>query len=209
MNKVIYRDIIKSDYETIKNLIGEAFGFSSFIKDKYLLNIVLTGYLKECILDTSFGKVAVKDDKIIGFILGNADNDKHRICNLDESVEVDNNTVEVIMNNEENQDLFKELSKIKNAYNDVIKGKENIFQGSIQLFVVSKESRGLGVGKTLVKHLSDYMKSMNVKSLYLFTDSRCNYGFYDSQNFNKLNEKEINFKYVDSKLNVFLYGYNF
>ena len=34
MNKVIYRDIMKSDYETIKELIGEAFGFSDFIKDK-------------------------------------------------------------------------------------------------------------------------------------------------------------------------------
>ena len=32
MNKVIYRDIMKSDYETIKELIGEAFGFSDFIK---------------------------------------------------------------------------------------------------------------------------------------------------------------------------------
>ena len=61
----------------------------------------------------------------------------------------------------------------------------------------------------MIKYLSDYMKSMDVKSLYLFTDSRCNYGFYDSQNFNKLNEKEIYFNYVDAKLNVFLYGYNF
>lgn len=209
MNKVIYRDIMKSDYETIKELIGEAFGFSDFIKDKQLLDIVLSGYLQDCILDTSFSKVATKDDKVIGFILGNAKNDKNRIINLNESLEFDNNTIELIMNNAENQILFKEFLKIPDAYKDIIKGKEDMFQGCILLFVVSKESRGLGVGKTLVKYLSDYMKSMDVKSLYLFTDSRCNYGFYDSQNFNKLNEKEIYFNYVDAKLNVFLYGYNF
>ena len=75
MNKVIYRDIMKSDYETIKELIGEAFGFSDFIKDKQLLDIVLSGYLQDCILDTSFSKVATKDDKVIGFILGNAKNE--------------------------------------------------------------------------------------------------------------------------------------
>lgn len=209
MNKVIYRDIMKSDYETIKELIGEAFGFSDFIKDKQLLDIVLSGYLQDCILDTSFSKVATKDDKVIGFILGNAKNDKNRIINLNESLEFDNNTIELIMNNAENQILFKEFLKFPDAYKDIIKGKEDMFQGCIQLFVVSKEFRGLGVGKTLVKYLSDYMKSMDVKSLYLFTDSRCNYGFYDSQNFNKLNEKEIYFNYVDAKLNVFLYGYNF
>lgn len=209
MNKVIYRDIIKSDYETIKELIGEAFGFSAFIKDKQLLDIVLSGYLQECILDTSFSKVAIKDEKVIGFILGSAKNDKNRVSNINEPLTFDNNSIESIMSTEENQILFKEFSKITDAYKDLIKDKEDMFQGCIQLFVVSKESRGLGVGKTLVKYLSDYMKSMDVDSLYLFTDSRCNYGFYDSQNFNKLDEKEICFNYVDSKLNVFLYGYKF
>lgn len=209
MNKVIYRDIIKSDYETIKELIGEAFGFSAFIKDKQLLDIVLSGYLQECILDTSFSKVAIKDEKVIGFILGSAKNDKNRVSNINEPLTFDNNSIESIMSTEENQILFKEFSKITDAYKDLIKDKEDMFQGCIQLFVVSKESRGLGVGKTLVKYLSDYMKSMDVDSLYLFTDSRCNYGFYDSQNFNKLDEKKICFNYVDSKLNVFLYGYKF
>lgn len=209
MNKVIYRNIVKSDYETIKKLIGEAFGFSDFIKDKQLLDIVLSGYLQECLLDSSFSKVAQKDDKVIGFILGSAKNDKTRISNSIDSLEFDNNTIELLMNIKENQILFKEFSKIPVTYKEIIKGKEDQFQGCIQLFVVSKESRGLGVGKTLVKYLSDYMNSMDVKSLYLFTDSRCNYGFYDSQNFKKLNEKEVNFNYVNNKLDVFLYGYDF
>lgn len=209
MNKVIYRDIIKSDYETIKELIGEAFGFSDFIKDKQLLDIVLSGYLQECLLDSSFSKVAQKDDKVIGFILGSAKNDKTRISNSSDSFTFDNNAIELMMNIEENQILLKEFSKIPTTYQEIIKGKEDQFQGCIQLFVVSKESRGLGVGKTLVKYLSDYMNSMDVKSLYLFTDSRCNYGFYDSQNFKKLNEKEVCFNHVDAKLDVFLYGYDF
>ena len=91
----------------------------------------------------------------------------------------------------------------------LIQGKKDGFQGCIQLFIVSKESRGLGVGKTLINHLSNYMKSMNVESIYLYTDSKCNYGFYDSQNFKHLNEKEIYFDSAQSKLNIFLYSYNF
>lgn len=209
MNKVIYRDLVTSDYETIKELIGEAFGFSDFIKDKDLLDIMLSGYLQECILDSSFSKVAQKDGKVIGFILGNAKNDKNRIINSDNPLDIDMNSIESIVNSKENRTLLEEFLKIQTAYKEVIKGKEDQFQGCIQLFVVSKESRGLGVGKALVKYLSDYMKSMNVKSLYLFTDSRCNYGFYDSQNFNKLNEKQVSFDYVHAKLDIFLYGYKF
>lgn len=209
MNGVIYRDIIKSDYEAVKKLIGEAFGFSDFIKDKKLLDLALSGYLQECILDSSFSKVAEKDNQVIGFILGSAKNDKNRISDSNGTLEFDMNSIELMMNSKENQVLFKEFSKIPATYKELIEGKQEQFQGCIQLFVVSKESRGLGVGKTLIKYLSDYMKNMNVKSLYLFTDSRCNYGFYDSQNFNKLNEKEISFDYVNAKLDVFLYGYDF
>ena len=209
MNRVIYRDLVTSDYEIIKELIGEAFGFSDFIKDKELLDVILSGYLQECILDSSFSKIAQKDSKVIGFILGNAKNDKNHIINSSNPLDIDMNSIKSIISNKENRTLLEEFLKIQTAYKEIIKGKEDQFQGCIQLFVVSKESRGLGVGKTLVKYLSDYMKSMNVKSLYLFTDSRCNYGFYDSQNFNKLNEKQVSFDYVDAKLDIFLYGYKF
>ncbi|SCH85422.1 GNAT family N-acetyltransferase [Romboutsia sp. 1001713B170207_170306_H8] len=209
MNKVIYRDLLESDYETIKELIGEAFGFYDFIKDEALLNIVLSGYLQECILDTSFCKVAQKNGKVIGFILGSALNDKTRVINSVNNFNFDISSIKSIMNNKTNHTLIKEFLKIQNTYKEILKDKECQFQGCIQLFIVSKESRGLGIGKALVKYLSDYMKSMNVKSFYLFTDSRCNYGFYDSQNFSRINEKEVSLDYLNTKLNVFLYGYEF
>lgn len=60
-----------------------------------------------------------------------------------------------------------------------------------------------------MNYLYDYMRTMDVKSMYLYTYIICNYKFYDSQNFKCLNEKEIYFDSVQSKLNVFLYGYNF
>ncbi|WP_270506088.1 GNAT family N-acetyltransferase [Paraclostridium sordellii] len=209
MKRVIYRNILYSDYEIIKQLIGDAFGFTEFIKDKELLDIALSGYLQDCILDSSFSKVAQIDDKVIGFILGNAKKDKNRISNCGNPLNFNNNEIDLMISNEENKNLLKEFSKITDTYKELIKKKENTFQGCVQLFVVSEKSRGLGVGKNLIKHLFDYMKSMDVKSLYLFTDTRCNYGFYDSQNFNRIDEKEVYFDSIGSSLNIFLYSYNF
>lgn len=209
MNKVIYRDLVKEDYGIIKELIGEAFGFNEFIKNKKFLDLVLDSYMKDCLLDSSFSKVAEKDNKLIGFILGKAENDENILEEPNKTSNDENENLDLIMNNEENQMIMQELLKIKDTYNEIIKGKENNFQGAIQLFIVSKESRGLGVGKTLINHLFNYMKSRDVKSLYLYTDTRCNYGFYDSQNFKRINEKEITFTSLNSKLNVFLYSYDF
>ena len=192
-NKVMYRELHKGDYEIIKKLIGDAFGFSEFIKDPDFLNLILNSYLQECILDSSFSKVAIKNGKVIGIILGNANKD----------------IIKIMFTKNDNKKDLKEFSKIQKTYKEIFNGNKNNFQGCIQLFIVSKESRGLGVGTSLMNYLFDYMKSMKVKSLYLYTDTRCNYQFYDKNNFKRLNEKKVHFNRVNESLNIFLYGYNF
>ena len=209
MQNVIYRNLEKKDYNRIKELINNAFGFSEFIKDNHLLESILNIYLQGCLLDSSFSKVAVKDDIVIGVILGNAKNDKKHLRKFSNILSWISSVVKLAFCSKENKKAIKEFSKVSQAYKELIQGKEDDFQGCIQLFIVSEESRGLGVGKTLIKYLSDYMIRMQVNSIYLYTDTRCNYGFYDSQNFKRLNEKEIYFDALPSSLNVFLYGYSF
>lgn len=209
MSEIKYREIIKDDYETIKYLIGEAFGFNEIIKDTKILDIALSMYLNDCILSSSFSKVAEKDNRIIGFILGSAKKDDNHIANYNSSINLDSNEIESIMSKGNTMEILKEFSKINDVYKELITGRKDKFQGCIQLFIVSKESRGLGVGKTLLGYLFDYMKSMHVKSLYVYTDTRCNYKFYDSQNFKLINEKNIYFNTLSMGLDVFLYEYDF
>lgn len=207
MRDVKYRDLSKEDYERIKELICTAFGFNEFIKDKDVLDKVLTIYLEGCILDSTFSKVCVKDNKVIGIILGKAKGDPSKIKKFHNSFNYLTTLIKLIFINKENKKLIKEFSKVTETYKEIIKGKEDSFDGCIQLFIVSEESRGLGVGKALVKSLLQYMDKMNVKSLYLYTDTRCNYGFYDSQNFKRINEKRIAFEGANADLDVFLYSY--
>lgn len=208
MNKVIYRELVKDDYSRIKELINEAFGFHEFIEDKNCLDSILNMYLQSCILDSSFSNVAELNNEVIGIILGNSENDKTSLKKFHNTLSMAFSVLKLSVTNKKNKKLIKEFSKIKNTYNEIIQGREKYFQGYIELFIVSKESRGLGVGKNLVNYLFDYMKIMDVKSIYLYSDNRCNYGFYDSQNFKRLNEKEIYLDSMQSKLNVFLYSYN-
>ncbi|KEK21872.1 GNAT family N-acetyltransferase [Bacillus gaemokensis] len=209
MDEVIYRSLVKEDYDSVKELIGEAFGFNEFIKDRKFLDAILNIYLQSCILGSSFSKVAERHNKIIGVILGDSKKDKNRLKKAHNTLSLAYTMLKVLMANKENKKFIKEFSKVQDTYKELIQGKEDDFQGCVQLFIVSGESRGLGVGKVLMNHLSNYMKSTDVKSLYLYTDTRCNYGFYDSQNFERINEKEIYFDSIQAKLNVFLYCYNF
>lgn len=209
MDKIVYRELQKKDYKRIAGLIDDAFGFNEFIKDKDFLDLVLQSYLEDCISESSFSKVAEKDGEIIGIILGSAIKDKNLLQLSDNKLNIDRADLKSFINSKEKEMTLKEFAKITDTYEEIIKGKKEDFQGCIQLFIVSRKSRGLGLGKSLLNYLFTYMKSMSVKSLYLYTDTRCNYGFYDSQNFKRINEKEIYFDSLESSLDVFLYSYNF
>ncbi|GMR67577.1 MULTISPECIES: GNAT family N-acetyltransferase [Bacillus] len=209
MNTVKYRSLIKEDYEPIKHLIGEAFGFNEFITDKKFLNSILNIYLHKCILGSSFSKVAEKDNKVIGVILGDSQKDKNRLKSFHNSLSFAYNTLKLFLTNKENKEFLKAFIKVQKTYKELIEGKEEQFQGCIQLFIVSEESRGLGVGKTLMNDLFEYMTNQKTKSLYLYTDNKCNYAFYDRQNFQRIQEKAVNFGPKEEDFNVFLYRYNF
>ncbi|EJS65774.1 N-acetyltransferase [Bacillus cereus] len=209
MSTVKYRSIVREDYESIKHLIGEAFGFNQFITDKNYLDSLLNFYLQSCILGSSFSKVAEKDNKVIGVILGDSEKDKNRLKRFHNNFSFAYNTLKLIMTNKENREFLKSFIKVEKTYKELIQGKEDRFQGCIQLFIVSEESRGLGVGKTLMNYLFQYMRTEDVTSLYLYTDNNCNYRFYDKQNFKRVTEKEITFESIQENLNIFLYRYDF
>ena len=125
MSKIIYRDINKKDYEDIKKLICEAFGFDKFIKNEDLLDITTALYLQECIEDSSFSKIAEKDNKVIGMILGKSNNDKLIVPEIDKKELINEDVARTIMADEENIMIIKEFSKIQNTYKEIIVGKED------------------------------------------------------------------------------------
>lgn len=209
MHAIIYRGIKKEDYPRLLNLINEAFGFEDFIKSSDFLEDVLMIYLQECIMASNYSQVAVCDGEIIGIILGSAKSDSRHLKKMHNYLSYARTMIKLLWTSGEDKQALKEFSKITTTYKELLKGKELQFDGCLQLFIVSKEAQGKGVGKQLLHRLFTYLKQMKVKSLYLYTNTRCNYGFYEHQQFKRLNSKSLEFKSYNFTLDVFLYGYEF
>lgn len=209
MNNIIYREIEKGDYEAVKNLINKAFDFESFIDNIDVLNKSLNIYLRSCLSATTFSSVAVKDGEVIGLILGSSKN-KNTILNfLKHNIVMTYSVLSLLLKSKEDKKSLKDYNKILKAYDVLMKNRKDDFQGCIELFIVSNECQGLGVGKKLVSQLMSYMKDNSVSNLYLYSDSNCNYGFYDSQGFNQIDSKTIGLLHSTNStiLKVYLYGY--
>ncbi|ORX85525.1 hypothetical protein BCR32DRAFT_265583 [Anaeromyces robustus] len=88
-------------------------------------------------------------------------------------------------------------------YNEYLKTNEP--DGELSFFVVDPKLQGKGIGSLLLNELQKIEKG---KKIYLYTDSGCNYQFYDHKNFIKEQVKEIEMKIHNNiiPLTCFLYS---
>ena len=83
------------------------------------------------------------------------------------------------------------------------------YPAELALFAVSAEFRGKGIGKKLFQSALDYINRQKLNEFYLFTDTSCNYGFYEHQGMIRRLEKELVFHIngQEEKMNFFIYDY--
>lgn len=212
MNEITYRKIEKTDYEEVKKIINEAFKLYKLVDDKELLNKVLTIYLHSCLQETTYSLIATKDNKPIGVILGNVSKNNSIKNSIYHFGVVLSNYISIALRNSKEKKELKQFGTVSKAYEKLLEYRKDEFQGSITLFAVREGYRGFGIGKTLVNNLLNYMRENQVKKLYLFTDTICNYGFYESQGFKRVDTITLDMSYQSqdsiSSLDVFLYSYN-
>lgn len=211
MSNIIYRKINKKDYKCIKDMMNENFHLYKYIENKRVLNTFLNSYLYSCLAEKTFNIVAEKDNKVVGVIMGNS----KKQYKLYKSIPYIIKTFYYILLTAIKAKLYntniKQYKGIIKIYKELMEKANKDFDGVLTVFIVSKECQGYGIGKTLLNKLFDYQKENNVKNMYVYTDSKCNYKFYDSQGFNKINNDIFNVKTNNSQfdLNIFLYEYNF
>ncbi|MCF2717551.1 GNAT family N-acetyltransferase [Paenibacillus sp. UKAQ_18] len=203
------RDIRKEDIEPIKAIIADTWNAKDFIEDESIINAAVTMMFISPILNRStFGRVATLDGEVIGVIFGSrvGEATSYRLLQEDYTSEL----LQLLNLNDIEQKVFVELTSMTNEANSkLIRGKENEFQGCLEFFAVSEEARGKKVGKKLFNELISYLRDTKANKIYLYTDTMCNYGFYDHNGFVRLDEKATVFNLPIGKLENtnFIYEY--
>jgi len=206
---ILYRELRKSDFDSVKNMINESFGLYRYVDNESVLKSFLNVYLSSCLSEKTFSCVSEKDGKVIGVIMGNAKCDYSYFAHLKPIFAMAYHSVamaiKAIIHKNDNSD-YKRMHQI---YHELLAGSGQEFSGVLTLFAVSEECRGFGVGKELLHRLLTYQKERETSNIYLYTDSTCNYGFYESQGFKRLGEKtmQITRDHKIDTLDVYLYEY--
>jgi ribosomal protein S18 acetylase RimI-like enzyme len=196
MNSVIYREIKKDDFKSIIVLMQETWKFEDAIQSHKTRMKFLHVLLSATMLTSSWGQVAILDNSLVGFVMGLVKKDKTRLLKPYDTIDMITKIVSLLFLSGKDRNGIKEYLQVPNAYNSMRKGRE--FSAEITLLAVSKNTQGLGIGKSLVSNLITYFQSMNITNVGVFTDSESNFGFYDHLGFLKINEREVK-KSVDKQ----------
>lgn len=177
MKDVIIRDYKIDDREYIEKIIREAWDFEKFSSIKMAKKLSKI-YLANCLGNQTFIKVAEVEKRPVGIIMMK-NLVKYRIS-IKDGVKQFLEAIGLCFS-KEGREIAKAFSKIDIINKVLLKNREKDYSGELAFFAIDKKYRGYGIGKKLLKEGVEYFKKEDIEEFYLYTDSTCNYGFYESQ----------------------------
>jgi len=210
MNNVIIRDVEINDILSIKTVINEVWEWDTIIEDEKTLDAAMGLYLSQVLLNGTFGRVAVLNNKVVGVIFGSVDGVKPQYRMLMEDATAHAMTL-FGATERDRKNFYEVMLKLSSTYKQLMNGIRENYNGTLDFLVLAEYAQGLGIGKSLWLALKEYFEENKVKSIYLYSDTECNFGFYESQGFTKRREIEVEFNYDGElfKVNEFLYDLTF
>lgn len=209
IKEISYRSIKKQDYNIICDIIDSTFGLNEYISNEKILKCAKKLYIYSCLSEATYTNLIEKNGEIIGIIMGNAKNDYKKIKHLKFILNYLWYIFKLKLSSLKYKEDIKNYEIIHKTYDEFLNKHKEEFDGVLTLFAIKDEFRGFGFGKILLENFLSYLQNQNVNNIYLYTDTTCNYEFYERKGFKRLEEKNLKIKRNnnDFEMSVFLYSY--
>ena len=203
--KIELREYQKQDFKALETIIRETWHYDDFSNSKTAIKLAKV-FLSSCLTNYTFSRVAIVDGNVVGIILVN-NIAKHK-CQISNRL-LQIKSILSLYISKEGRNVSKIFGSVNGIDKQLLNENNKIYPAELALFAVSSSCRGKGIGKMLFQSALDYMKQEKLKEFYLFTDTSCNYGFYEHQGMKRRLEKQhtFNIKGQQAEMNFFIYDY--
>lgn len=174
---ILLRDLKWDDLKALEDVIRVTWNYDRFASPKTAKKLAKV-YLASCLANQTFSRIAEADGLPVGVILGKDIENHH--CPFKYRMRQILGIIQLLMMKEGRQ-LLKFYQAIDGVDQKLLEQCDKPYKGEVALFALSPEYRGLGLGKQLFHSLLQYMAQKGIPSFYLFTDTSCNFGFYEHQ----------------------------
>lgn len=169
-------DLIMSTWDFHSEFVG--------IRDT---RIVYEYYLHNCLNWNHHLELVIDDrERVIGILFGSKEGinflEELKFARKDKQINKWKNKKLIAGEFGDKQIAKKLLARF--SLNDSL-GEEDacLFDGEVNLFIVTSELQGRGLGKLLMDRYVDFCRFHNLNNVFLWTDMNCNYKFYTKYGF--------------------------
>ncbi len=186
MNESIsLREFRESDRPALEQIIRETWNYDRFCSPQTAKKMAKV-YLNSCLADQTYTQVAIAQNSPVGVIM--AKNATTHRCSLHLRL-IQLLSVFSLLSTGEGRSAFRLLWNVEQIDRELL-DQCGPYDGELAFFAVQKDWRGLGIGKALFQSVVKYMRSQGISAFYLFTDTSCNYEFYERQGMKRRVSKE-------------------
>lgn len=200
---IILREYKPEDAACLADIIRRTWHYDRFCSPK-TAKAMGRLYLMSCLKQQSFHRVAVKDGVPAGVIMARDYRCKPALHFLLPFAAA---TLPMLANRE-GRGTLRAFSGIEKVNRDLLQNRDQSFTGELCFFAVDESCRGTGIGKMLFAQVLSYMQEQRIDSFFLYTDSSCNYGFYEHQGMKRCGETAYRVPVgIENEMKFFLYEY--
>lgn len=186
---ITFREYKKEDDKFLEEIIRKTWNYDRYFSGKTAKKTAKV-YLASCLLEKTFTQVALLNNKPIGIIMAKDNKSYKKSFKL--KLNLTTKSLPILFSSD-GRNAVKLYSKIDELDDDLLKNSNIKFDSEIVFFVLDEKCRGLGIGKELFSKATEYLKNSGSKNFYLFTDTTCNYGFYEHLGLKRIGEKTFDF----------------
>lgn len=194
---ITYMPMTKQDYNEIKQLITEAW-FSDYPFKKRYIKLYASFYLNMYLAASDYKIVAKDGDKVVGFIFGNL-NKAPFTQRFISNTKLFFYSLYMIFSYPGRRKL--KITRITKRVNKkLLKPYKKTHKNELTLFIVDEAYQGKGIGSTLEKMYTTYLKDHGINNVYLFTDTYSNYEYYEHRGYTRKGTSLVDFKTKDKEI---------
>lgn len=174
-HQVLLREFQPQDTDALADIIRITWGYDKFGSYETACKLA-RAYLDLCLINQTYTQVALVDDIPVGIIMGK--NISEHKCPVHLSMR-QKQSMQDLCTTQEGRDAAAFYKTIGEINETMLKRCGKTYQGEVAFFVVNAQYRGLGIGGKLFDAMLSYMKQEEIHDFYLFTDTSCNFSFYE------------------------------
>ncbi len=186
---------IKQKKPTIKQLqplLNVTWGYTAFTdseKESAHASMLDGQY---CLAGSDGGYLIIEDGALIGVLLYKHAGGLKWLKNLKNTLAMLWHALYLKLRSKHARRTLKSMVTVQKGYQALLKQSDVTTKDEVVLFITSPHHQGKGLGKKLMTAYQSDLKKQGKVSFYLFTDTSCNFGFYDHLGFVQKGSKTVN-----------------